>query len=84
MSNSPHGPSATRNDRLADADRMWSTWAVGATTDIVPDRFIGEAMPDGTLADRYWWYWPDGTLRDASPDSNLPQRCILRASGVGD
>lgn len=61
-----------RDDQLADVSRMWGEWAKNATTDIVPDRYIGETMPDGTTADRYWWYHDDGSLRDAAPDAEEP------------
>jgi hypothetical protein len=59
----------TRAAKLAEQDRLWSEWARTATTDTVPDRFAGEPMPDGTLADRPWWYDADGTLRDKPPDA---------------
>lgn len=57
---------------LGEVDRMWREWAENATTDIVPDRYIGEKMPDGTLATTYWWYHDDGSLRDAPPDADEP------------
>jgi hypothetical protein len=60
----------SRSDKLAEQDRLWRVWAETATTDTVPDRYVGEPMPDGTLATTYWWYHPDGALRDKPPDAD--------------
>lgn len=56
-----------RERRLREKPNRWMAWAKTATTDHVPDRFKGEPMPDGTIADRPWWYQDDNTLRDYPP-----------------
>lgn len=56
-------------ERLKATGDMWSAWAKTATTDIVPDRYVGEPMPDGTIADRYWWEHADGKYHDKAPDA---------------
>lgn len=46
---------------------LWAEWAKTATTDIVPDFYRTETLPDGTVADRAWWFHPDSSLRDVPP-----------------
>ena len=46
---------------------LWAEWAATATTDTVPDFYRTETLPDGTVADRPWWFGNDGVLRDTPP-----------------
>jgi hypothetical protein len=71
----------TRAERLAEVDRKWREWAANATTDIVPDRYVGDPMPDGSLASTYWWYHDDGTLRDKPPDADDGPGNAFQAAG---
>lgn len=47
--------------------QRWAEWAKTATTDTVPDVYKGETLPDGTVADRPWWYHGD-TLKAEPPE----------------
>lgn len=64
----------SRQAELNEVSRMWSAWAETATTDTVPDIYKGERLPDGTVADRPWWYHPGANypLRDWPPDHEPP------------
>lgn len=52
---------------MSDAAAQWAEWAPTATTDVVPDRWPGEPLPAGGVADRPMWFHDDGELHDTPP-----------------
>jgi hypothetical protein len=57
-----------RDQRLQEQQKRWSDWAATATTDTLPDRFIGERVPGGGVATEALWFHPDGQLHHTPPD----------------
>lgn len=55
-------------DSPTDTAALWAEWAATATTDVVPDFYRTEPLPDGTVADRPWWFHDDGSLKDTPPE----------------
>lgn len=55
-------------DTTDQTARLWAEWAATATTDTPPDFYRTEPLPDGTIADRPWWFHDDGSLKDTPPE----------------
>lgn len=66
------GPAGTLG--VVDAPNVtaqrWAEWAATATTDIVPDYYRGETLPDGTVAEQAMWVHADDSIRPEPPDGD--------------